>query len=344
MNDITILGIDLAKNTLQLIGVDKHHKEVFKKRVSPQGLLTIATKLKPCLILMEACGTSNHWGRTLTKLGHEAKLISPQHVTPYIGHHKNDYKDTQGIIEAGTRPKTQFVAIKTLEQQDLQSINRLRDRLISNRVSLSNQIRGLLLEYGIVINKGMKAFTKKLIELLETGNESISGLLKECLLDIYEEFKELSKRIETYNKKIELLCKNNDKCELLRTIPGIGPIIASSLYAAVGNGSHYKNGRQMAASIGLVPKQYSSGDRQRLGGIIQMGNRILKALLIHGSRAVVNSAQSKTDKRSIWIQKLLLTKPYNVVTVAVANRIARMAWAILQSGTPYNATEGYTSC
>jgi transposase len=343
MNDITVLGIDLAKNTLQLIGVDKHHKEVFKKRVSPQGLMTIATKLKPCVILMEACGTSNHWGRTLTKLGHEVKLISPQHVTPYVGHHKNDYKDTQGIIEAGTRPKTEFVAIKTLEQQDLQSINRLRDRLVSNRISLSNQIRGLLLEYGIVINKGMKPLTVKLVELLETSNEFISEVLKECLLDIYEEFKELSKRIERYSKKIELLCKRNEYCQLLQTIPGIGPIVASSLYAAVGNGSHYKNGRQMAASIGLVPKQYSSGDKQRLGGIIQMGNRILKALLIHGGRAVVNSAQNKTDKRSIWIQKLLLTKPYNVVSVAVANRIARMAWAILQSGTPYNATVGYAS-
>lgn len=343
MKDITVLGIDLAKNTLQLIGVDKHHKEVFKKRVSPQGLLTLATKLHPCVILMEACGTSNHWGRTLSKLGHEVKLISPQHVTPYVGHHKNDYKDTQGIIEAGTRPKTEFVAIKTLEQQDLQSINRLRDRLVSNRISLSNQIRGLLLEYGIVINKGMKPLTVKLIELLELGNESISEVLKECLLDIYEEFKELSKRIELYSKKIELLCDNNEYCQLLRTIPGIGPIVASSLYAAVGNGSHYKNGRQMAASIGLVPKQYSSGDRQRLGGIIQMGNRILKALLIHGGRSVVKCAQRKTDKRSIWIQKLLLTKPYNVVAVAVANRIARMAWAILQSGTPYNATVGYAS-
>jgi transposase len=341
MNDITVLGIDLAKNTLQLIGIDKHHKEVLKKRVSPDGLIKFATQLQPCTILMEACGTSNHWGRTLSKLGHEVKLISPQHVTPYVGQHKNDYKDTQGIIEAGTRPRTQFVSIKTLEQQDLQSVNRLRERLVSQRICLSNQIRGLLLEYGIVINKGMKPLTVKLAALLSPENESISLTLKSCLSDVYDEFNTLTARIENYSKRIELLCENNEYCKLLRTIPGVGPIIASSLYAAVGNGSHFKNGRQMSASIGLIPKQYSSGDKQRLGGIIKMGNKILKSLIIHGGRSIVVSAQKKTDKRSLWIQKLLSTKPYNVVAVAVANRIVRMAWAILQTCTPYDATKGY---
>lgn len=205
MNEITILGIDLAKNTFQLIGVDKHHKPVMKRRCSREKLVEIVSNMQPCTILMESCGTSNHWGREFKKMGHEPKLISPQHVTPYVANHKNDYKDTEAIIEVGTRPRTKFVQIKTLEQQDMQSIHRVRDRLVSSRICLSNQIRGLLLEYGIVIPKGFSKLKAKVIELLSEESNLVTMVIKEILADIYEEFKQLSQRIDRYDKKIETI-------------------------------------------------------------------------------------------------------------------------------------------
>jgi transposase len=337
MKEITLLGIDLAKNVFQLKGWDKHHKEVFKKRLSRGKLEEFVKGLPKCKILMESCGGSNHWGRVFQAMGHEIGLISPQHVTPYVGNHKNDDKDTDGILECGTRPRTTFVSIKTLEQQDMQSLLRVRERLVANRVSLSNQLRGLLLEYGIDIPKGFSSLKKKLVELFEATHIELSGVLKEAISDCYEEFKELSQRINQYDKKIEAISNEQEYCRLLRTIPGVGPISAVALYAAVGNGSQFKNGRMMAAHIGLVPKQCSSGEKLRLVGLIKKGDADLKRLLIHGARAVVHHAGKKTDWRSEWINGLSSRKHTNVVATAVANRTARIAWAVLQSGKPYRA-------
>jgi transposase len=336
MNEITILGIDLAKNTFQLIGVDKHHKVVMKRRCQREKLVEIASNLRAgTTILMESCGTSNYWGRRFQEMGHTPKLISPQHVTPYVANHKNDYKDTEAIIEVGTRPRTKFVQIKAIEQQDIQSIHRVRERLVNNRICLSNQIRGLLLEYGIVIPKGFSNLTNKIVEILSEKNDLVSETIREILADIYDEFKGLSERITKYDKKIEAISNEQESCKLLKTIPGIGPITATALYASMGNG------REMAAQIGLVPKQHSSGDRQILLGITKKGNRDLKQLLIHGARAVVAKAGKKEDKRSQWINKLTLKKHFNVVATALANRTARMAWAILQTSQPYNVNLGY---
>jgi transposase len=336
MKDISLLGIDLAKNVFQLIGVDKHHKEVLKKRLSRGKLQEYVSKLAPCTLLMEACGGSNHWGRIFSAMGHEVKLISPQHVTPYVANHKNDYKDTQAIIEVGTRPRTKFVSIKTIEQQDMQSILRVRERLVGNRVSLSNQIRGLLLEYGIDIAQGFSNLKSKIPQLLDVSNEELGEPMKEVLSDCYEEFKELSVRIVAYDKKLEQISEQHESCRLLRSIPGIGPITAVSLYAAVGNGSQFKNGREMAAHIGLVPKQHSSGEKRMLLGITKKGSADLKQVLIHGARSVVRYANKKTDWRSEWVTKLLLKKHKNAVVTAVANRTARIAWAVLQSCKPYH--------
>lgn len=337
MNEITLLGIDLAKNTFQLIGVDKHHKVVLKRRCNREKLVEFTLNLPRCTILMEACGTSNYWGRRFSEMGHEAKLISPQHVTPYVANHKNDYKDTEAILEVGTRPRTKFVAIKTIEQQDIQSIHRVRERLVANRISLSNQIRGLLLEYGIVIPKGFSSLKSKIMDILGEEKALLTEQMMEVIDDIYEEFKELSKRIAKYDRKIELISNQNDSCQLLKTIPGIGPITATAIYASMGNGSQFKNGREMAAHIGLVPKQHSSGDRQVLLGLTKKGNRDLKQLLIHGARSVVIHAPKKQDRRSQWITQLATKKHTNVVAAAVANRTARIAWAVLQSSKPYNA-------
>jgi transposase len=337
MNEITLLGIDLAKNVFQLKGLDRHHKDVFKKRLSREKLEGFVSGLPRCTILMESCGSSNHWGRVFQRLGHEVKLISPQHVTPYVGNHKNDEKDTDAILECGTRPRTKFVPVKTLEQQDMQSVLRIRERLVANRVSLSNQIRGLLLEYGIAIAKGFAPLKRKLCELFEANNDEIGEELKEALRDCYEEFKELSHRIDRYDKKIEIISTTHEYCRLLRTIPGVGPISSVALYASVGNGSQFKNGRMMAAHIGLVPKQSSSGEKQRLLGIIKKGDADLKQLFVHGARSVVYHAGKKTDWRSEWINALACKKHANVVSTAVANRTVRIAWAVLQSGKPYQA-------
>jgi transposase len=293
---------------------------------------------------MEACGSSNDWGRRFIEMGHEAKLISPQHVTPYVSNHKNDYKDTEGIIEAGTRPRTKFVEIKTIEQQDIQSIHRVRERLVGNRISLSNQLRGLLLEYGIVIGKGFRCLKEKMVDILGEENRSLTEQMKEVVSDLYDEFKELSKRITRYDKKIEEISNQNGSCQLLCTIPGIGPIVSTALYASFGNGSQFKNGREMAAHIGLVPKQHSSGDRQLLLGITKKGDGDLKRLIIHGSRSVVAHAVKKEDKRSRWINRLATRKHTNVVATAVANRTARIAWSVLQSGKPYDSNYGYGIC
>jgi transposase len=335
MNKIRLLGIDLAKNVFQLIGVDKHHKEVLKKRVSRSNLEEVISKLPKCTILMEACGGSNHWGRRFTELGHEAKLVSPQHVTPYVGNHKNDYKDTEALIEVGTRPRTKFVSIKSIEQQDMQSLLRVRERLVGNRVSLSNQIRGLLLEYGIDIAQGFSRLKEQVAALIDANNEELSVPMKEVLADCYEEFKELSRRILAYDKKVEAVSNQHESCRLLRTIPGIGPIGAVALYAAVGNGSQFKNGREMAAHIGLVPRQHSSGEKRVLLGITKKGHADLKKVLIHGARSVIRHASKKTDWRSEWINNLLLKKHKNVIATAVANRSARIAWAVLHTCTPY---------
>ncbi len=336
MKEITLLGIDLAKNVFQLIGWDKHHKEVMKKRVNRAKLHEYVLKLPRCTILMEACGSSNYWGRTFNAMGHEAKLISPQHVTPYVGNHKNDYRDTDGILESGTRPRAKFVSIKTLEQQDMQSILRVRERLVGNRVSLSNQMRGLLLEYGIDIAKGFAPLKEKLPLLLDADNAELNAPMKAVIADCYEEFKSISARILVYDKQLERISTEQEYCRLLRTIPGVGPISAVSLYAAVGNGSQFKNGRQMAAHIGLVPKQHSSGEKRVLLGITRQGHADLKKVLIHGARSVVIHANKKTDWRSEWINTLSLKKHKNVVATAVANRTARIAWAVLQSAEPYH--------
>ena len=212
---------------------------------------------------------------------------------------------------------------------------------MSNRICLSNQIRGLLLEYGIVISKGFSHLTNKIVEILSEESDLVSETIREILADIYDEFKGISERITKYDKKIETISNEQESCKLLKTIPGIGPITATALYASMGNGSQFKNGREMAAQIGLVPKQHSSGDRQILLGITKKGNRDLKQLLIHGARAVVARAGKKEDKRSQWINKLTHKKHFNVVATALANRTARMAWAVLQTSQPYNENFGY---
>ena len=345
MRDITTLGIDLAKDVFQLHGVDDMGNKILSKRLRRNKLAKFIANLKPCLIGMEACGGSHYWARKFKSFGHKVKLMSPQFVKPYVKTNKNDHADAEAIVEAVTRPTMRFVGIKEIVHQDIQSIHRYRERLIKNKTQLTNHIRGLLQEYGIVINKGDRHLHAKLSVILSDidveTNHDLSDLSREMFADAHEELRALEKRIKKYTDKIEDLAKEDERCKKLLTIPGVGPITATAILSSVGDPYVFKNGRQLSAYFGLVPKHVASGNKIRMLKISKRGDRYIRAMLVHGGRSVVKSVKNKTDKRSLWIKKLLKRNEYNKVAVAVANKNARVIWAILTNDTRYVENYGY---
>jgi transposase len=335
--NITTLGIDIAKNVFQLHGVDQDSKTVLTKRLSRAKLLEFVTNLNPCLIGMESCGGSNYWTRKFIAAGHIVKLMSPQFVKPYVKSNKNDKNDAEAICEAVARPNMRFVCVKQIEQQDIQSIHRIRTRLVAERTALANQIRGLLAEYGIVIPKNIGNIRSNLPEILEDGANELSGIGRETFKDLYDELVDKDKKILAYDKKIKLICNQNAKCKKLTEISGIGPITATAILAAVGDARVFKNGREMAAWLGLVPKQCSSGGKERLLGISKRGDKYLRSLLIHGARAVIFKHKNKDDTKSKWAKQLVERRGINKAVVAVANKNARIIWAKLTGAQPWQA-------
>lgn len=336
MKNVTTIGIDLAKNVFQLHGVDKAGKVVLTKRVQRNKLIKfMKEELSPCLVGIEACGSAHYWSRELTRLGYEVKIMAPQHVKPYIGKTKNDYKDAAGICEAVSRPRMLYVPAKSGEQQDIQSLHRIRSRLVENRTALVNQIRGLLAEYGIVFAKGINHIRKELLGVVENAENELSVELREIMTELYDELIELDGKIKKYDARLEKIFSDNEACQRLSKIEGVGPMTATAIIAAVGNANEFKNGRQMAAWLGLTPRQYSSGETNRLGGISKQGNNHVRCLLIHGARAVIRHCEKKTDSRSEWIKKLVSRAGKNKATVALANKNARIIWAILTTQEPY---------
>ena len=285
--NITTLGIDIAKNVFQLHGVDKDGKTVLTKTLSRTKLLEFVANLTRCLIGMESCGSSNYWARKFISFGHTVKLMSPQFVKPYVKSNKNDKNDAEAICEAVARPNMRFVCVKKVEQQDIQSIHRIRTRLAEERTALANQIRGLLAEYGIVIPKNIGNIRSNLPAILEDGANELSAIGRETFLELYNELADKDKKILVYDKKIKLICSQNSQCKALTEISGVGHITGTAILAAVGDAAVFKNGREMAAWLGLVPKQCSSGGKERLLGISKRGDKYLRSLLIHGARAVV---------------------------------------------------------
>lgn len=332
--NITALGIDIAKNVFELHGVNERGKVVLKKSLTRKKLVEFMAQLPPCLVGIEACGGSHHWGRTLSKMGHTVKLMNPQFVKPYVKSNKNDSHDAEAICEAVTRPNMRFVAIKNIEQQDIQAIHRIRERLVHNRTALINQIRGLLAEYGIIIPQGVSYVRKELPIILEDGENELSGLGRELLNDLWLQLNELDKKVELYDKKIELICKNNEICQRLVQVEGIGALTATAIIASVGDATVFKNGREMAAFIGLVPKQYSSGGKQRLLGISKRGDRYLRCLLVHGARAALFRAKLP-EKKSQWLKTLIERRGRNRAVVALANKNARILWALMAKNETY---------
>lgn len=334
--NITTLGIDLAKNIFQLHGADDKGNAVLKKTVTRNKLAETIANLPTCRIVMEACGGANHWARKFVEYGHDVKLISPQFVKPFVKSNKNDRNDAEAIVEAASRPSMRYVSAKTIEQQDLQSLLRLREGCIEMRTKMSNQLRGLLAEYGIAIPKGTSHLHKALPKLFDRGKENeLTVALKEMLEMQYHLLVTMEQQITTYEKKLKAIAKTNEACQRVQQVEGIGPITAVALAATISNPNDFKNGRHFAAFIGLVPRQHSSGGRERLLGISKTGDSYLRQLLIHGARSVVLYSGKKTDTRSRWINGLKLRAGANRTCVALANKNARIVLALLKNKDSY---------
>lgn len=333
--DIKVLGIDLAKDIFQLCGTDSGGNQILSKRLTRAKFKKFMCQLSPCLIGIEACGGSHYWHRWLSSQGHTVKMIAPQFVKPYVKSNKTDYNDAQAIAEAVTRPSMRFVEPKPIVRQDIQSLHRLRSSRVSDRTAISNQIRGLLSEYGIVLAKGINVLKRKFGEILEDGDNELSMLMREELNRLWQHFKSLDALVAHYDERLKEIARTNEVCKRLLQIPGFGVLTATIVYADIGNGSQFKNGREMAAYYGTVPRQVSSGNRQKLLGISKRGDRYIRTLLIHGGRTVVQHAPKKLDRLSQWINDKVARSHKNKAAVAVANKNVRVAWAMLKRNENY---------
>lgn len=325
----------LPWNVFQVHGVDDHGKKVLGKTLKRAQVLPFFANLSACLIGLEACGGAHHWARELAKLGHTVRLIAPQLVKPYVKSNKNDAHDAEAICEAVGRPNMRFVAVNTTEHQDLQARHRVRERYVADRTAKVNQVRGLLGEYGMVIGKGIGQVRRRLPEILEDAENGLSAEARALFSELYEEIVRLDQQVANCDRLIGRIAQASEPCQRLMQIGGIGPLIATALIAAVGDGRMFEDGRQLAAWLGLVPRQDSSGGKPRLLGISKRGPTQLRALLIHGARALVRAAESKTDAHSRWINALVQRRGKNIAAVAVANKNARIAWALLTRGEDY---------
>lgn len=342
--EVTTIGIDIAKRIFQIHGIDKNGKTILKKKLMRDQVLIFMANLPKALVGMEACGGANHWAREITKLGHEVKLIAPQFVKPYVKTNKNDQADAEAICEAVSRPSMKFVPIKSIEQQDILSIHRVRERLVKNRTALANEIRGLLLEFGLIIPQGINKITVKLTEILDGGR--LSQLSYKTFSDLKEEFLDNDKKIKELEKRLKQISHDNENHGKLMAIPGIGLITATALIASIGNATNFENGRQLSAWLGLVPKQYSSGGKQKLLGISKRGDVYLRNLLIHGARSLFqsrvgaskesNKLEKNNSKFTDWMINLQLRRGYNTSVVAVANKLARVVFSVLRGNQTYN--------
>ena len=333
--DVTTIGIDLAKNVFQLHGADVRGKIVFTKRQSRAQLLPFLGALRPCVIGIEACSGANFWARQFSELGHDVRQISPQFVKPYVKSNKNDYNDAQAICEAVSRPQMRFVPAKSIEQQDLQALHRVRMRLIRDRTALVNQTRGLLREYGIFLPVGIRRLRAQLPEVLEDAENELTALTREIIAEQMQQLRELDQRVADYDRRIDQCFRASKLCQRLSSVAGVGPIAATALVAAVGDAHYFKNGRHLAAWLGLVPRQHSSGDRHRLMGISKRGDTYLRTLLIHGARSIMRRCDNRTDPRGQWMREIKDRRGFNRACVALANKNARILWALMARDESY---------
>ena len=332
------IGIDLAKNVFQIHGVDRHGKTMWKRRLKRnQWLQAVSDKAGPgCVMGMEACAGAHHWARQLQSRGYSVRLIPPQYVKPYVKSNKNDANDAEAICEAMSRPNMRFVAVKSIEQQDIQATHRIRAELMTQRTAKANQIRGLVAEYGLVAPLSLRALRAAIPCWLEDAKNGLTGHFRKLLHGLWADLVPLDDRVLELDREIARLANSNEVTKRLQQLRGVGPMVATALVATVGNARQYHRGRQMAAALGLTPRQHSSGGKNRLLGISKRGDVYLRALLIHGARAVVSQAKHKDDRLSRWVTNLATRRHPNVAAVALANKTARMAWAMLRNETDYD--------
>ena len=340
MKNISILGIDLAKNVFQLHGQNKQGKQILKKRLRREELKTTIANLPPCLIAMETCIGAHAWARQFKKMGHQVKLISPQYVKPFVQVNKNDQRDAAAIATAASLPSIPSVSVKSEEQLDLQAIHRVRERLVRERVATGNELRGILADMGVVIPTGEAAIKVVLPRLLEDAEQPITHRGRLLLDDLRAQWLEKEAHIKRYEQMLQDYAKSNEECSKLMDIPGIGVINASLLCCYIGDPKRFASGRHVAASLGLVPKQSSSGDRVRLTKISKQGNSYLRKQLVHGARSAYRVLQKEnaTGRLAQWVQRMQSTgKHPNKIIVALANKLARIAWCLLIKESRYAA-------
>jgi transposase len=332
---ITIVGIDLAKHVFQVHGVDERGKVVLKKQLKRHQVLPFFGNLPACLIGMEACGGAHHWARRLQAQGHTVRLMAPQFVKPYGKTNKNDAADAEAICEAVSRPSMRFVPIKSVEQQAVLSMHRARQGFVKARTAQANQIRGLLAEYGLIIPKGMAAITRGVPQILEDASNDLPHSCRALLQRLLEHLKELDGQAKELEAQITLWHRDNELSRKLAAVPGIGPVTASALVATVGDAKNFSSGRQLAAWLGLVPRQESSGGKTVLLGISKRGDAYLRTLLIHGARSVIYASGRKKESMNRWLAELIQRRNSNLAAVALANKTARIAWALLARDRPF---------
>lgn len=334
---VAFIGIDLAKNVFQLHGANADGQAVLKRRIRREGLLAEIAELEPCIIGVEACTGAFYWQRQFEALGHTVKVIAPQFVKPFVKHQKNDQNDAEAICTALMLPNMKFVPTKSEEQQDIQALHRARRRLVNHRTALVSQMRGLLLDRGIPIALSIGRARRAIPEILEDRTNGLTAMTREIIGDLFDFLGQIDARITAFDRRIDAVFKSNEDCRRIARICGVGPKTATAVVAAVGDGREFKNGRHLAAWMGLVPRQHSSGDKRLLMGISKRGDRHLRTLLVHGARSVVRVAQRKTDPFSQWVNNLRERRGMNRAIVAVANKNARIIWAMLNRNEEFRA-------
>jgi transposase len=334
---IVTLGLDLGKNWVHMVGLDESGQIVLHRRVKRVRLLAQTVNMPACLIGMEACCGAHHLGRSLEAQGHTVRLMPPQYVKPFVKSNKNDYRDAEANAEAVQRPTMRFVPLKNEAQLDLQTIHRVRQRLVGRRTALVNQLRAILLERGITVAQGRRVLERRLVGILANDQGGLSPRIRHLIEDMRTEWRELDRRIGEFDAELTSIAREDDACRRLFEIPGIGPLNATALVAAAGNGAAFDKGRDMSAWLGLVPREHSTGGKQRLFGISKRGNKYLRTLLIHGARAALPHLEKRPDALGIWLRGLLARAHRNVVVVALANKLARIAWAVMSSQRRYAA-------
>jgi transposase len=338
--NITTVGIDLAKNVFQVHGVNERGKALLRKQLKRDQVTTFFARMQPCLIGMEACGSAHHWARKLQAQGHTVKLMAPQFVKPYVKSNKNDAADAEAICEAVTRPSMRFVPIKNIEQQSVLSLHRVRQGFVKARTAQANQIRGLLGEYGLVVPQGIAHINTRAPSLIEDATNELPGIFRQLIARLLDHLKVLDQQVDEIEMQIRAWHRSSEASQRLEKIPGIGPITATALVATVGDAKNFDNGRQLAAWLGLVPRQHSSGGKSNLLGMSKRGDAYLRTLLIHGARSVIYRTMQKVDGGS-WLAKMVIRRNKNVAAVALANKTSRIIWAMLAHDRKYQS--GYVA-